>query len=45
MFQFVGTCHFSKEHTSNECGWIINAEHKVFCETHTYHLSTALINI
>lgn len=37
----VGACHFcKKEHTSNDGGWIINAEHKVFCETHTEGVSS-----
>ena len=42
MFKGCGVpCHFcKKEHTSNEGGWIINAEHKVFCETHTEGVSS-----
>ena len=41
MFQGLWVLVISaKEHTSNEGGWIINAEHKVFCETHTEGVSS-----
>ena len=42
MFQglWVLVISVKKEHTSNEGGWIINAEHKLFCETHTEGVSS-----
>jgi len=37
----IGSCHFCKhKHSSDQSGWIINAENKVFCETHTEGVSS-----